>query len=105
LNFAFGLAAGRSGQPFDFGKQDGPGAADASPDGDCCEGAIFGAGAALHAGIEVMQASFSIFKVKNGVRTNLKAHPAARAFLGVIAECHYVLKIAMFSHAASPKKP
>jgi len=81
----FALTARWSGEAFDFGEQDGPGAADAGPDRDRSEGAVLGAGAALHAGIEVTQAGFSVFDLKNSMGTDLRAHPAARAFLRVIA--------------------
>lgn len=43
------------------GEQNGPGAADTGPDRDRSKSAVLGAGAALHADIEVSHASFSIF--------------------------------------------
>jgi len=62
-------------------------ATDTGIDEDSMDRAIPGAGAALHAGIEVNDPSFSLYHRKDLVRTDLQTSATANAFLCIQLQC------------------
>jgi hypothetical protein len=82
--------------------QDRGGASDALVYLDGAEWAVHGAGAAFHAAVEVGDSHLAIVRLKHPVRAYAEAHPATRAFLGIVLERGHILQV---FHAASPFNP
>ncbi len=67
-------------------------------DGDGCHGAVFGAGAALDAGVRVGQARFGYFEGEDAVGADLQAAAATDAEIDIEAEGRDIFKVSKVSH-------
>lgn len=83
---------------FDSSRNDCRCASNAGIHGDCINRAVVCAGSAFHTGVNVGYLCFPVLNLKNYMRTNIGAQPAARAFVNVKSERGYIFQVLMPCH-------
>jgi hypothetical protein len=86
------------------GVDHGRRAPDARLHGNGVERTIPTAGATLHAGIAILDLDVPGIHLKHGVRADLHAHPAARAFLLIQFQGYDIFEISRMIHLKPPKQ-